>query len=129
MPFINTRVHGVTDYIVGLLLAASPWLFDFARGGAETWVPLILGIGTLAYSLMTDYELGAVRAVPMRMHLWLDMLSGLVLLVSPWLFGFGDFVRTPHIVFGLLAIGVAAITDPVPGRGHARAAVPHAESR
>ena len=35
------------DYLMGILLIASPWLFGFDRGGAETWVPVILGIGAI----------------------------------------------------------------------------------
>ena len=38
MRFISTRVHGILDYLMGPLLIASPWLFDFDNGGAETWV-------------------------------------------------------------------------------------------
>jgi hypothetical protein len=36
MRFIPTRIHGMMDYAMGLLLIAAPWLFGFARGGAET---------------------------------------------------------------------------------------------
>jgi hypothetical protein len=28
MRFIPTKVHGVMDYIMDILLIASPWLFD-----------------------------------------------------------------------------------------------------
>ncbi len=38
MRSIPTRVHGVLDYLVGLLLIGAPWLLGFERGGAETWV-------------------------------------------------------------------------------------------
>ena len=48
MRFIPTRIHGMMDYAMGLLLIAAPWLFRFNRGGAETWVPVILGIGASA---------------------------------------------------------------------------------
>ena len=44
MRFIPTKVHGVMDYIMGILLIASPWLFIFNRGGMETWIPVILGV-------------------------------------------------------------------------------------
>ena len=85
MRFIPTRVHGLLDYLVGLLLIAAPWVFNFARGGAETWVPVALGAGALLYSLFTDYELGLVKRLPMGTHLTLDLLSGLLLAASPWL--------------------------------------------
>ena len=69
---IPTRIHGYLDYLVGLVLIASPWLFGFADGGPEQWIPIILGVAALTYSLMTNYELGAVRVIPMPVHLMLD---------------------------------------------------------
>ena len=114
MRFIPTRIHGFLDYLVGLLLIAAPWVFGFARGGAETWIPVILGAGALVYSLFTNYELGVVKRLPMPTHLTLDLLSGLLLAASPWLFGFSDFVYLPHLVLGVLEVGAALMTKTAP---------------
>ena len=38
MRFLPTRVHGVIDYLWGVALIATPWLFGFANGGAAQWV-------------------------------------------------------------------------------------------
>lgn len=119
MRFIPTRIHGVLDYIVGLLLIASPWVFDFNRGGAETWVPVILGAGALIYSLFTNYELGLVKRVSMRTHLSLDAASGLFLAASPWLFGFSEFVYLPHLILGLFEIVAALTTKTTPSYNRA----------
>ena len=102
------------DYAMGLLLIAAPWLFGFADGGAETWVPVVLGLGAIGYSLFTDYELGLVRTLPMPTHLMLDLLSGALLAASPWLFGFADEVWTPHLILGLVEIGTALMTQRHP---------------
>ncbi len=109
MRFIPTRLHGVLDYLVGALLIAAPWLLNFDRGGAETWVPVVLGVGALLYSLFTDYELGLVCRLSMGTHLGLDAASGLLLAVSPWLFGFSEFVFWPHLILGLFEV-LAALT-------------------
>jgi hypothetical protein len=114
MRIIPTKVHGVLDYLVGVLLIASPWLFDFARGGAETWVPVMLGVAAIVYSLLTNYEMGAYKTLSMRTHLTLDMLSGVILAASPWVFGFSDEVYMPHVILGVLEIGVALLTNPAP---------------
>lgn len=115
MRFIPTRVHGMLDYLVGLLLIASPWLFGFAEeGGPAQWIPIILGVGVLIYSLLTRYELGVAGLIPVPVHLGLDAMSGLLLAVSPWLFGFADVVWLPHLIFGLLEIGVALTTETTP---------------
>ncbi|HEX2535488.1 MAG TPA: SPW repeat protein [Chitinophagaceae bacterium] len=117
MRFIPTKVHGYLDYMMGALLIAAPWLFDFAEGGAETWIPVILGAGAIVYSLMTDYELGISRTISMRTHLMLDLVSGIFLAVSPWLFGFADYVWQPHLILGLLEIGAALMTRREPAHG------------
>jgi hypothetical protein len=122
MRFIPTRVHGVLDYLVGVLLIAAPWLLGFATGGAKMWVPIILGAAAIVYSLFTDYELGLVKATPMPVHLGLDILSGVVLAISPWLFGFAAIVWAPHLIVGLLEIGIALLTQPQPAYEMGRSA-------
>lgn len=120
MKIISTKMHGYLDYIMGLLLIAAPWLFDFAAGGAETWVPVLLGAGTILYSLFTDYELGMSRKLSMRTHLGLDLAGGALLAVSPWLFGFADYVYMPHLILGILEIGASLMTKihPANERAH-----------
>lgn len=115
MRVLPTKTHGYLDYLLGALLIIAPWLFGFADGGAKQWVPVVLGAAVIVYSLLTDYELGVARAIPMPVHLVLDAGGGLVLAVSPWLFGFADDIWWPHVVFGLLEIGAALITRTVPG--------------
>ncbi len=115
MKLISTKAHGYLDYIMGVLLIASPWIFDFAKNGAETWVPVLLGIATILYSLLTNYELGVFRMISMRTHLALDMVGGIFLAVSPWLFGFADYVWQPHLILGILEIGAVLMTRSEPG--------------
>src|SRR5688572_20591658 len=114
MRFIPTKIHGILDYLVGVLLAVSPWLFQFNRGGAETWIPVLLGAGAILYSLFTDYEWGVSRKLSMPTHLLLDLLSGAFLAASPWIFGFAEYVYLPHLIFGLLEIGVSLMTKRQP---------------
>ena len=115
MKIINTKTHGYLDYIMGVLLIASPWIFDFARNGAETWVPVILGASTIIYSLFTDYELGISRKISMNTHLMLDTVSGILLAASPWIFGFADYVWQPHLILGLLELGAVLLTKRTVG--------------
>jgi hypothetical protein len=115
MRWIGTKAHGYLDYIMGMLLIAAPWLFGFARDGAETWVPVVLGAGVIIYSLLTDYELGVSPVISMRTHLMLDLVGGLILAVSPWVFGFADYIWQPHLIFGILEMGAALMTKRSPG--------------
>ena len=115
MRVIPTRVHGVLDYLIGVALVAAPWIFDFADdGGAKMWVPIILGAGTILYSLFTDYEPGMIRVIPMPVHLALDFGAGVFLAASPWLFGFDDEVMWPHLIVGLAEIAIVALSQTRP---------------
>lgn len=93
MRFISTYVHGFLDYGLGILLIASPWLLGFVDmttdaqsvpgTNPQSVIPILMGISVMAYSLFTDYELGAVRKLSMVGHLWIDALSGIFLAASP----------------------------------------------
>jgi hypothetical protein len=115
MKLIPTLVHGYLDYIVGAILIASPWIFGFAHGGAETWVPVAQGAFSILYSILTNYELGLVRVLSMRRHLVLDLISAIILAFSPWIFGFSGFVLAPHMIIGVLEIIVVAMSVSVSG--------------
>jgi hypothetical protein len=110
MKIISTKIHGVLDYLMGVLLIVSPWLFGFANGGAQQWVPIILGVSALVYSMMTNYELGVFKTISMKTHLTLDAVSGVFLAASPWIFGFADTVYLPHLILGLLELGAVMMT-------------------
>jgi len=119
MRFISTRAHGVMDYIVGLLLLVAPYLLGFADGSAAQWVPMILGVAIVGMALMTDFELSLVRLIPMPLHLGIDIAGGLLLLASPWLFGFADRIAWPHVIVGILEVGLALTTRTVPDSAEA----------
>jgi hypothetical protein len=111
---IPTKIHGVIDYLVGLLLIAAPYLLGFADGSAAQWVPMVLGAATLVYSLFTNYELSIARLIPMPVHLGLDMASGALLALSPWLFGFSEIIWWPHVLVGILEIVIPMVTSRRP---------------
>jgi hypothetical protein len=52
LKLVPMRIHLVLDYITGIFLTLSPWLFGFAE---IVWVPhVIVGILTIGYALLTD---------------------------------------------------------------------------
>jgi hypothetical protein len=125
MRFIPTRFHGFLDYIVGVVLIAAPWIFQFSEHTAATVVPIVLGIGLIAYSLFTDYELGIWKVAPMAVHNLIDIVAGALLAASPWIFGFADEsanVWVPHLVVGLAAIFLGLTTKQQGGYSYRRSA-------
>ena len=113
MRFIPTRLHAPLDYIVGAALIAAPWLFQFSEHTAPTVLSIVLGIGLIAYSLFTNYELGVWKVAPMAVHNLFDIAAGALLAVAPWIFGFADEganVWAPFLVVGLAAIFLGLTT-------------------
>jgi hypothetical protein len=102
-----------------MLLIVAPWMFGFAQNGAETWVPVMLGVGMLIYSMCTNYEYGAFKLLSVPAHLTIDLLGGLFLAASPWIFGFADYVYLPHLILGILEVGASLMTRRVPQEGAA----------
>lgn len=114
MKPISTRAHGYLDYTVGALLIAAPWILGFASEGPDTWVPMVLGVGTIIYSLLTNYELAVAHMIPFKTHLVLDAMAGLLLAASPWLFQFADRVWMPHVIVGVIELVVVMLTRHAP---------------
>src|SRR4051812_11227592 len=111
---ISTRTHTIIGLVVGVALIVAPWLFGFAdESGAAVKVPIFVGIFILLSELTTTSPISPLKLVPMRVHIVLDVLTGIFLLASPWLFGFADLETNawlPHVIVGILVAGYALMT-------------------
>jgi hypothetical protein len=124
--FISTKTHAVVGYIVGLILIFAPNIFGFAdNGGAAVVIPRVVGIVLLMSELITNNGLSLARLVPMPMHLMMDIVAGLFLAISPWVFSFhnqGANAWLPLLIAGLAYVGLSSVTQTSPtssrGRGH-----------
>jgi hypothetical protein len=57
LKVVPMKMHIMNDYVASLFLAASPWLFGFANGPSNQWMPhLIVGILVFVATLMTQSE-------------------------------------------------------------------------
>jgi hypothetical protein len=78
---ISTRVHGIIDYT----WAATAQSLATRVNGATSTARLLRGAATVATagSLVTNYECGAVRVMPMQGHLAMDALLCAGLVAAP----------------------------------------------
>lgn len=113
---IPTKLHGVADYSTAAMLLAAPALLrQDVRSAA---IMRAVGGGILATSLLTDYELGVRRRVPMPVHLALDAACGAVLAAAPWVLGTarrGPREWLPGVLVGVGELAGAALTERTPG--------------
>jgi hypothetical protein len=108
MRFLSTKVHGAIDYIVGLALILAPMIFGFQNiGGAAVYVPIILGASLIIYGLLTRYEWGVFKLISMYYHMVLDVVVAVLLILSPFLFGFIN--ETPNAWLPHVLVGIAFV--------------------
>lgn len=85
----------------------TPFVFMFEEHEAAKWVLIYAGIVTFVASLITHDELGIAWAIPIPVHLGLDIVVGAIVIASPWLFGFADTIWLPHVILGAIKILLA----------------------
>ena len=127
MRFIPTKLHAPLDYVVGAVLIVGPWIFQYSDSTAATTISIVLGIGLIAYSLLTNYELGVWKVAPMAVHNLIDIVAGALLAASPWLFGFADDGTQfwlPFVVIGVAAIFLGLTTKQSGGYSYRKADTP-----
>jgi hypothetical protein len=110
---IPTSVHGTLDYLASGANLAFPTLLELDDAPAAALIPRLDGIAGTGYSLITDYEFGLLKVLPMPVHLIFDAAKGALLAYSPWLFGFaenGPRYWLPHVLMGTADI-LAAMTS------------------
>ena len=118
--FVPTRVHGIFDYIGGIGLIASPFIFGFySMGGIAVILPIVLGIGLILYSLLTNYERGipGLRFIPMPAHLIFDFVAAALLAVAPFLFSYSNLglnVWLPQVIAGVAVILLVIVSQTHP---------------
>ena len=116
---ISTRMHGVLDYVLGAVLLLAPNLFGFADAdGPAVWVPRLIGALAIMQALVTRFELGLVKLMPMKFHLFNDFAAGAFLAASPWLLNFYDSANqrlwVPNLIAGIGILIVTAMTEKYP---------------
>lgn len=109
MRFLPTSIHGILDYLYGIVFIAAPKLFHL-DGQSVTTITTIVGVLVIVYSLLTNYELSLYKSIPMNVHLLFDFLIGVFLIVSPLLFHFDHQTNVVFIAFGVFSILASFIT-------------------
>jgi len=110
---IPTEVHGALDYLASGVNLLFPRLLGLHDAPGAALIPRVDGLAGAGYSLITDYELGALKLLPVPAHLALDAAKGAFLAASPWLFGFADRGTRywlPHVLMGTADVLAAIAT-------------------
>lgn len=109
----STKTHGILDYVAAAKMIALPRLMAWPADVRQ--VLTVAGLGTFGYSLVTRYELGVWKVLPMRVHLLLDALSGVLFMAAPLAFPRAKpLTKVALSAFGAFELVVALTTDTEP---------------
>jgi len=77
---------------------------------------LLVGLGTIIYSAITNYRYSVAKVIPLGVHMVLDVAGGFILILAPWVLGYRDELTGGqmglHYILGLGVIGLVALTRP-----------------
>jgi hypothetical protein len=118
---IPPLVHGVLDYVLAGVLIAAPFLLSFDED-APTVLAIVAGLGALLLAAFTAWKTGIVKSIPVHAHAILDYLLCILLIVSPFLFGFNDddTASAFFVVLGIAGLLLTVATRFTPERGEPR---------
>jgi len=110
MKLINSKMHGILDYVLVFMLSMAPFIFNLDEESIHCRLLMVTGLLVLLVSLLTDFEFFLVKVFSFKIHLIIDVALGIFLAISPLLFDLSGHSIVPHIVLGLAIIGTSAIT-------------------
>lgn len=116
---IPAFVHGLLEYGAGALLIAAPFLFAFDSDTA-TAVAIVAGVAVLIIAASTAMSTGLIKSIPVPAHVILDYALAILLIASPFLFGFNDdgTATAFFIVLGVVHLLVTIATRFLGAEAH-----------
>jgi len=110
MKFMSPKIHGIIDYLVVLVLLLSPTILGFT--GTLAMFTYALGIVHLLLTVLTDYPLGLMKAIPVTIHASVELLVGIALIVVAYtLFKDNADGKLFYVIFGTVVLLTWLVTD------------------
>ncbi len=108
---LNSKIHGIIDYLVVLFLWLSPTLF----GLPATASVFAYGLGAvhLALTLCTNFEYGLVKFIQLKIHGFIELAVSIVLIPVAFYLGNleGELARNYFLGFAVAVFVVWLLSD------------------
>ena len=108
---LNSKIHGLVDYIVVIFLFISPKLFQLPETtGMFTYV---LGGIHLTLTILTNFEFGLIKIISFKIHGLIELIVSIALFGTALYFGSieGNVSRNFYIGFSIAVFLTWLITD------------------
>lgn len=110
MKPISRPAHGVIDYVMSATLVALPHVIKMSPSASRLFTGV--GMAHVTYSLLTRYEMGAVKKLPFKKHLALDAAWAIAFLAAgAAMASENKAVRATLAGIGASELGAVLLTD------------------
>lgn len=111
MKILNSKIHGIVDYLFVLFLFASPTIFGLQER-AELFTYL-LGTVHLMVTFCTNFEYGIVRIILFKHHGWIELIVSFALVGVAFYLGEveNELSRNFYFAIAILVFLTWLITD------------------
>jgi hypothetical protein len=111
MKILTSKLHGIIDYVVVIFLLASPSLFSLPEFTA-CCTYILAGIH-LTLTVLTDFEVGLFKVIPLKIHGTIELTVSLALVAFAFYLGGreGDLARNFYLGFGIAVFLTWLVSD------------------
>ncbi|MEN5434428.1 MULTISPECIES: hypothetical protein [Sphingobacterium] len=109
---ISTQWHAFLDYILAFTLLVGPWIFGYSEDHYGKLISVLAGGLIIVLSVLTRYEGGLIRIIPMPLHLNMDVVLGVFLIVSPFVLDLVYEAIMCLVILGILILGSGLYSIP-----------------
>ncbi|HEY5326500.1 MAG TPA: hypothetical protein VIJ27_05835 [Mucilaginibacter sp.] len=110
MKFISTKIHGLIDLLLLVLLLAAPYYFGFT--GVLAMFTYMLAAVQLMLTVLTRYAIGIFKVIPPAVHGSIEFIVGIALIVLAYtLFKDNADGKLFYVIFGTVLLLTWLVTD------------------
>lgn len=124
---MSPNAHSAAEPLIALILIASPWIFGFSDVDTATGLAVGIGVAVLVGGMLTRWRFSLAKIIPLEVHFAWDLGIAALLILSPFIFGFGDEGGAARffVIAGVLEAIAALATRWDPAEAGEHDAHPH----
>jgi hypothetical protein len=104
MKIISSEPHAVLDYLTVVIFALAPAVIGLT--GASAIISYVLAAVHLSMTLVTDMPFSLGKIVPIKLHAFVELMVGLVLVIGGLLLELPTPARTFFVAMGVIIFAV-----------------------
>ncbi|MBA2389287.1 MAG: hypothetical protein H0V67_03435 [Geodermatophilaceae bacterium] len=105
---IPRAIHGMIEYVAGVLFIAAPFVFGYDDGFA-VGISIAVGVLILVMASATVGPTSLINSIPATVHAAVDYALAVFLIAAPFIFGFND-EGAPTAFFIVLGVAHLLVT-------------------